>query len=134
MGWGFLIALIFVMLIFLTFLLGSALAGGATVFVIGAMRVSGQPRRVFIAAVIGSVIGFPTGLAAFGFVFMFFARIFEDGSNVLDPGTAGDSFMTLLILFGPFICSAICVGLGFQAGAWLARPRSRSKAQGKPRS
>ncbi len=69
---------------------------------------------------------------AFGYAFLFFARIFEDGSNVLDPRTAGDSFMTLWILFGPFICSAICVGLGFQAGAWLARPRSRSKAQGKP--
>ena len=115
------IGLLLIMFILLMIPLGSALAGGAVVFILGAKRISGRPRRMFITAVIGSAIGYVAGLIAFGFVFIFCAHIFEDGANVLDPWTAGDSLMMVVIFLDPAICSAICVACGFHTGTWLAR-------------
>ena len=136
-GLGPLSAMLLVILVLLMIPLGSALAGGAPVFAICATRMRGQPRRTFIAALIGSVIGYAAGLVAFGFVFLFFARITGGGSSVLDPWTAADSVMLLVIFLAPAVCSAICVWVGFRTGAWLmwlAWLRGRSKAHGKPSS
>ena len=135
-GLGLLLSLILIFLVLLMIPLGSALAGGGTVFAICATRMRGQPRRTFIAALIGSVIGYLAGLVAFAFVFMFFARMVGGSGNVLEPWTAGDSLMMAVIFLGPAVCSAICVWVGFQTAAWLmslAWPRSRSKSHGKPR-